>query len=560
MKYINFKRYKFSTVLKKINIKSYNLLKFNKFLDFRRYDFSKVYKYVDFKRYNFLKFYKFLDFRRYDFLKVYKYVDFKRYNFFKLYKRIDSKQQWYISLYLFGFLILSGLLYLSVPLFFNFDKSIFTNEACKQIKIKCSFQGKVKYSFFPSPRIKIKNLVLKDIADEKKILGEIENVAIKMSFYNLHNKKKIIFSKILLKDAKINLDLDDYKKYMIPLDNKNNSKHINLTKGEINFFQGQKNIATVKNINLDYFSNKKEDNLNAKGMILDDEILIKFKNNKNDINSPKIFKLKLLNSHFSTTLQIFNSEVDKNNFTGNVAIIQGKNKFISTFDYKDNQINLKKSNLTNSFLDGKVDGYIKFLPFFDFNLNVDLNRLNFNRLHSYLISLDEKNKKDLFKLSNKINGKLNLLINKIFSKHTLINSAESQLKFVNGGITIEQFLVSLGKLGAADLTGSINKNKKTVKLIFETNIFIDNLKRFYNKFGVYNKEKNPSSLFVSGNFDLENFVLHLHEISGSEEFKNEDIGYIEKEFNNILLTNDYETLFNYSLLKEFIQSITNEVN
>ena len=70
--------------------------------------------------------------------------------------------------------------------------------------------------------------------------------------------------------------------------------------------------------------------------------------------------------------------MDKNNFTGNVAIIQGKNKFISTFDYKDNQINLKKSNLTNSFLDGKVDGYIKFLPFFDFNLNVDLNRLNFN--------------------------------------------------------------------------------------------------------------------------------------------------------------------------------------
>ena len=142
----------------------------------------------------------------------------------------------------------------------------------------------------------------------------------------------------------------------------------------------------------------------------------------------------------------------------------------------------------------------------------------------------------------------------------MINSAESQLKFVNGTITIEQLLVSLGKLGAADLTGSIGKKKKMVKLFFETNIFIDNLKRFYNKFGVYDKEKKPSSIFVSGNFDLENFVLYLHEISNDEKFKNEDISYIEKEFNNILLKKDYETLFKYSLLKEFIQSITNEVN
>tara|TARA_B100000029_G_C17255532_1_gene844415 strand:- start:251 stop:772 length:522 start_codon:yes stop_codon:yes gene_type:complete len=173
--------------------------------------------------------------------------------------------------------------------------------------------------------------------------------------------------------------------------------------------------------------------------------------------------------------------------------------------------------------------------------------------------MDDSEKINLFKINNKINGKLSLIINKIFSKRTLINSAESQLKFVNGSITIEQFLVSLGKLGAADLTGSI-ENKKKVKFFFESNIFIDNLKRFYNKFGIYDKEQNPSNIFVKGNLDLEDFVLHLYEISENEKLKIEDVNYIEKEFNDLLLKKDYETLFSYSLFKDFIQSITSESN
>ena len=38
-------------------------------------------------------------------------------------------------------------------------------------------------------------------------------------------------------------------------------------------------------------------------------------------------------------------------------------------------------------------------------------------------------------------------------------------------------------------------------------LFIDNSKRFFNKFGVYNKETNPFDLFISGSFDLKNMRL-----------------------------------------------------
>ena len=50
-----------------------------------------------------------------------------------------------------------------------------------------------------------------------------------------------------------------------------------------------------------------------------------------------------------------------------------------------------------------------------------------------------------------------------------INSFESRLKFYNGNVKIEQFLINLGKLGAADIIGSINNDKKFTSFKFECN-------------------------------------------------------------------------------------------
>ena len=86
------------------------------------------------------------------------------------------------------------------------------------------------------------------------------------------------------------------------------------------------------------------------------------------------------------------------------------------------------------------------------------------------------------------------------------------------------------------------------------------MKRFYNKFGVFNKQKNPYNLFTSGNFDLTNLKLQLYEISSGENFKNEEINFIENELNNLLLDNGYESLFNFSELKKFIKIMTVDTN
>ena len=263
----------------------------------------------------------------------------------------------------------------------------------------------------------------------------------------------------------------------------------------------------------------------------------------------------------NTKVNIFNLGLGKKIINGNVSFKKGKNRLTSIFDYKDDQIIFKQANLRNAFLDGKFDGVIKFLPYFDFNLNMDLSSINFNSLHSSLITLDEKNKKNLFKVNKKINGQLNLSADKIFSKRTLIDSFESRIKFINGNILIEQLLLNMGKLGAADVTGIIKNNKKFSNFKFENNIFVDNLKRFYNKFGIFNKQNISSNLFISGTFDLMNLQLRLDEISNDKKFKDEDIAYIEREFNDLVLEDGYASLFNFLKLKEFVRLIiTRQIN
>ena len=48
------------------------------------------------------------------------------------------------------------------------------------------------------------------------------------------------------------------------------------------------------------------------------------------------------------------------------------------------------------------DGDIRILPYFEFDLNLDLKKINFYKLHNFFINLDEKSKKKSYSSSLKI--------------------------------------------------------------------------------------------------------------------------------------------------------------
>ena len=167
------------------------------------------------RRFNFSRIYKSIDPRRYNFPRIYKYDDFKIFKFSAVLKIIDLRRYKNIQLYGGSFVVFSVLIYLSIPIFFNYDKLEIENKICKNLNIKCSIQGKIRYSFLPSPRIKFNDFIIKDFTDKKKILGTVKNVAIKLSVYNLLNKRKFHFTKIKLQKAEINLDINKFKEYKI---------------------------------------------------------------------------------------------------------------------------------------------------------------------------------------------------------------------------------------------------------------------------------------------------------------------------------------------------------
>ena len=73
------------------------------------------------------------------------------------------------------------------------------------------------------------------------------------------------------------------------------------------------------------------------------------------------------------------------------------------------------------------------------------------------------------------------------------------------------------------------------------------------------EKKNISpNLFLSGSFDLDNTRLTFYEINDENKLNEEDVNYVEKEFNYIMLDDGYNSLFNFQRFKEFIKSINSD--
>ena len=320
-------------------------------------------------------------------------------------------------------------------------------------------------------------------------------------------------------------------------------------------FDDKKYITKLNNINFTYISRVTIDETTLKGKLFENNITINFKNKKNPKNS-KIFSIKYPNLKFGANIVL--SEGDsKNIFQGNGSLTLNRSKINLVFDWKENLLNIEKGNIRNEFLNGKINGEIKFLPFFNFDLNLDLNSFNFKTLAQIIMKKDDNFIHNFLLLNNKINGSANISIDKIYSGVKLVKSLESKINFVNRDIIIERLLISLGKLGAADVTGMI---KDGAKLIFNKNLFIDNEKYFYSRFGIYNNSTEPKNLFISGSFNIKKPKIFLDELTADVDLKKEDISYYQKEFNQTVLNNGYKTLFDFRNLREYVKIISSENN
>jgi len=526
-----------------------------KYLNIKRYKFSTIFKKIDFIRNNFYKFLRLIDIRKINLNKLAKLSHIRRYIIGRIYQ-IKFKKIQYTFIYFSGFFILLVFVYLIIPSFYNYEKSKIIKVICLDQKIKCSIQGDIKYSFYPTPRLKIYDLIIKDLDKGKNITAKIEKTEVKISAKDLLNQESQNFKKIIFNNFEIDLNI---KKYLNLLSKKITHIPLEFRNGKITLTDKKKYIATINDTNFIINQEKDSSKFKLKGDFLNDELFILLESNiinNNEENFDLIIKMSELN--FLSKLNFSHFKNNEKPISGNILIKKDKNKITSAFEYIDNKMIIKKSNLKNTLIDGQLEGEIVFSPFFSFNLDADLNSINFTKLYSKFLSLNEEDRKKIFLINDKINGELNLSSRKIYSNYNLVKSFESSLTIRNGTISIERFLLNLGKLGAADFLGEIRKKNKYTNFKFESNIFVDNQKKFLSKFGIYNKKTIPSSMFVSGNFDLDNLKFSIYEISDTKKLENEDVNYIENEFNQIMLEDGYKSLFYFPNFKEFISRINDE--
>ena len=526
MNYLKFKRYIFSTLLKDVNYFMHSQLRTLRRLGNKSYNFVRNYKITNF-------------------VKVFKYINYKRYKFNNFNKIFSLKKYKNFTAYIIGFVLISIIVFLNIPNFFNYDKSLL-NKACRNFNLNCIAESKIGYTFIPTPRLEIKNLTIKD--SKKRTIVTTPKVAIKISINKLINKDKFSFTKIVAKKSEINLYLDDIQEYKKLIKKLNFVKPIAIKSGNINFFNSDEKITTIKKASIKF---KGLEDINIKGNFLNDELLFSLEGDK---SKPKVFLLKLDESNILAKIKIKEYN-NKENIKGDMLIKKNKHRLRAPFSYKNNQLFFEEADIRNQFMNGKLDGFVKFLPFFDFNLNLDLKGFNFKRFYTIISNLDKKEISKFLKVNYKINGNLNLNVNKVYSKYDLINSFESNIKFSNGDILFEKMLLHLGKLGAADLTGVIKNDRKFSNLKFENNIYIDNEKYFNRKFGIFSDNGIFENLHFSGSLDLSKFIMRFSEISSNEKFSEEQVYLIEKEFNDYMLDDGLVSLFDFIRFKEFMKSI-----
>ena len=488
MKYINLKILKFSTIVKKINLANNSFSAFSKKIKNIKTSFVKFFYIISkkviseiFRIFRYIgKFFKLNTSSVYKpsvNLNIDKYFYQKKYNAFSL-KKLKIINNKFFLVHLPLSIIFFGFLYFLIPTFYKYNGKNIENIICTKNNIECSIKGKVSYAFYPTPRIKITNLLVTTLSTAKEPLAKINQVEVILSIKNLLAKEKHKFKSIKIKEYEINYNFIHTKKYKKLLSQEINFIPIKFSNGKVIFFNGVNYVAVIKNAKINLISQKNKKLYELKGDFLNDKIYISLDKEKENNNLFTEIVIKMSDLNLFTKTSFNESELEKNLITGNILVKKDKQRFAGIFSYKNNIIEIKKSNLRYVFLEGKLTGEVKFTPFFDFDLDLSLNSINFTKLYTSFLSFSELDQKKLFEINKKLNGKLSLSSDKIYSSYNLVKSFESRIKLNNGNILIEQFLLNLGKLGAADLLGVIANDKKYTNFKYETNIFIDNQKKF----------------------------------------------------------------------------------
>jgi hypothetical protein len=464
----------------------------------------------------------------------------------KIFKTIHNKFSRFFRFifflrYLFGLFLVSIILFLLIPYFFDYEKKseIFNKYLEENYNLKISKYEKIGFKALPIPKIEYKNVLIN--FEQSPIELNTNKLIIYPKFYNIYNHESFQSNKIALLDNKIILETVDLKFFIKNLITQKNKFYFNDLNIEIN--NRKKLLAEIKNIkfaNFGHNKNKLEGNIFGK----------KFKTEFNKNLTSIYFKLPNSGINFEIN---FDEKKIKNSTKGTLKSKVLNTHFKSNFNYDQDSLKINNSLFRSKNLSFNNNSIVIFNPFFDINSNVEILHINTEIFENLEV-------KKLFEFKNflkQINVKKKVNYNSKKFSRNFIDKLDLKIDLAYGRLNY------LKKISISDnhftCFGSINILEEYPLLFFDCSINSKSKQDLLKKFKINEKKANKNfNLSINGNISILNDKINLKKIIMNETYKasKEDLEYFENKFEEIMFDESFIKIFNLKKIKRFIIEVS----
>ncbi len=446
--------------------------------------------------------------------------------------------------YIFLFIILSSLIYLFTPKFFNYDKGsekeiTIKNKILSNYKIQLEEYTSITYKIFPSPHLIINSPKLE--LGKNSIKGSASKLILSLKLFQMYNYKYLKIDKIILDDPDLIIEIKKFKSFLTYA--KNLDKNILIRNGKLSLIAGKNRLIEIENVLI-----KNAKNISLDGILLNKKIKIIY---ANDLNISKL-NLNLPEMGFKSKT-FFTNKSSLENFEGNSLINILDNNIKFNFK-KDKEIKISNSSWRSKELSTSFDGSLILKPYFSFDLLFNILKLNTTSLISNSFLKDLINNTNIDK---KLNGKLRLTNKNSKFFDSLVKHYDIRFFLENSDIKFEKSsMVFAG--GDVVFSGLISDYDNFKNLNFEILFNFEDRKVLTKKFKLKSSEKNkPLNIEVLGNLNLSSRKINFNEINvNGELLKNKaDIKYIKDSFESELIKKNLTGLFNFKNINNFVNAV-----
>ena len=437
--------------------------------------------------------------------------------------------------YLFATFFVSIFLFLTGPIFFNYEKKVelIKNYLEENYDFEINDYDNIKYKAFPIPRLEFKKTQIKFLKSNANF--NVNYLKVYPKILSLYNPNHFEANKIIFKENDVVLKTSKFLTFIEQLSKQR--KKISFNGLTLKIVKDNELVIKLENIFFSNFGYKKN---SIEGKIFGKKFEAKLEDNLESI------EFKLLNSGITTNLKL-NKKTKKG--TSKSKILNTNLKF--DFEFDSERLKIFNSYFRSKNLSFDNETLITLKPFFEIETNFEFEELNSEILKkiNFVKLLEIKN------IVKKINSKNTIIYKpKKFSK-SFINDLNLKVDLVNGSLNYEKdFLIEKNFFKCK---GDLNLSDEYPLLFFDCSVIIKDKKRLLKKFLINIKTSDEvSGLKVKGNLNILNKKINFEQISLNEKkLPKEDLKYFKNSFENILFNKSFLEIFEIKKIKNFILEV-----